>query len=108
MKSPKRKGFLYALHRMLSWWFQEIPTCKNSTTEIDTGYKCAFVNYEINVAVNGKHVFATDTHIRTYSPTEIVALVKLFQTSFPDARIIVTAFGKHAPALPAEIQDLLK
>lgn len=43
------------------------------------------VFFEINVSKNGKHVFATDSSIRSYGDDAIVNLLKLFVEKFPKA-----------------------
>lgn len=39
--------------------------------------------FEINVSLDGKHLFATDSTIRSYSEKEIEKLMELFLKKFP-------------------------
>lgn len=68
--------------------------------------------YEINVAKNGKHIFATDSSIRSYGDDGIVELLKLFAEKFPKAdgyTVSATAwFCTSSHPIPAEAIELLK
>jgi len=41
------------------------------------------IKYEVNVAKNGKHVFATDSTVRNYPESQIRDLILLFREKFP-------------------------
>lgn len=114
MKSKTSKSYLRVLLNWIrvtiDWWCAEIPTFDHGigSTETKLGNeRNCFVTYEINVSKNGKHVFATDSCIRSYTEEDIVKLINLFRTAFPDCKITVNPFGKSTPALPDGIKQAL-
>ena len=98
------------LYKLLAWIYRTTPYTQVSqgATELTGGEeRSCFVTYEINVSKDGKHVFATDSKIRSYSLEYIESLIKLFMISFPDCKIGVTPFGKHTPGIPQNILELV-
>ena len=68
------------------------------------------MRYEINVAENGLHLFATDRHVRSYSVTVIAGLILRFQETFPESEVSVTVYddnGHGCLAAPYLIQAAL-
>lgn len=61
--------------------------------QCDTESVSALARFEVNVSIGGKHLFATDSRIRTYSEEHIRDLVVLFRQAFPGCHIAVTGFG---------------
>jgi hypothetical protein len=87
------------IKRIVAWLFYEVPTIsfgQNVGTHV-TGRPQLIWKYEINVSKNGRHVFATDSHIRNYHPEDITRLVELFTIAFPDCKIDVTRFSHRSP-----------
>lgn len=82
------------LYELLKWYYRETPVIAfgQDASETKTGKPQYARKYEINVSKNGKHVFATDSRIRSYTKDDIDGLVKLFETAFPDCKISVTVF----------------
>lgn len=97
--SDSKYSLLKCLHLMLNWWFRKTPVMVGSqdATERFPGNAQLPTRYEINVSRNGKHVFATDSHIRSYHATDIASLVSLFKTVFPDCKVSVMALGHRNP-----------
>ena len=64
--------------------------------------------YEINVSKNGRHIFATDGTVRTYTDSQIRDLVLLFREKFPESegyRIVVDRFANRSVRqLSTEVQ----
>lgn len=87
--------------RIITWLFFYPPTVAfgENANENSTGLSQGTVKYEINVSRNGKHVFATDSHIRNYDKESIRKLVELFKVTFPDCKITVTGFSHRNPVL---------
>jgi hypothetical protein len=67
--------------------------------------------YEINISKKGKHIFATDSHIRNYTPQQICDLILLFKNIFPkeeEYKITVTSTWRVTQSLPDQILEALK
>lgn len=66
--------------------------------------------YEINVAQNGIHLFATDTFVRSYDEAKIAELLLLFKEKFPKEEkyeVSVTGYTCGATALSDEMKQIL-
>lgn len=48
--------------------------------------------YEVNVARQGWHLFATDSRIRSYHAVIVADMICEFQAAFPDCTVSVTCF----------------
>lgn len=68
--------------------------------------------FEINVSKNGKHLFATDSSIRSYGDDGIVALLELFAQKFPYAEgyevSVTNWFCTSSHTFPDPVTELLK
>jgi len=51
------------------------------------------IRYEVNVSLNGWHLFATDSRIRWYKPFQIADMVLVFKERFPEATVSVMAWA---------------
>lgn len=65
--------------------------------------------YEINVARNGQHVFATDTFVRNYTDSHILKLILLFKEKFPkEEKYEISVTAQTCMAIPSAITDEIK
>lgn len=63
--------------------------------------------FEINVSQKGRHVFATDSMIRSYTDAHIVELLRLFAEKFPTSEgyeFSVTCWHCGAGSMPESVE----
>lgn len=67
--------------------------------------------YDINIAKNGVHVFATDSAIRSYTPAHVADMIQMFKGTFPvneGYQISVIAwFDKKCKALDPAVREAM-
>ena len=65
--------------------------------------------FEICVSKNGKHVFATDSMIRSYNDSQIKDMVLLFKERFPEKeyKIEITSWKCGSNQVPEDLKELL-
>jgi hypothetical protein len=101
---------LKTLFLLLKWYYRTTPTISegNDSSETKTGTPSLPTKYEINVSKNGKHVFATDSHYRTYRECDIIKQIELFKAAFPDCKISVRSWREYTLPLSEELQKAAK
>jgi hypothetical protein len=93
----------------MSEWKRPRMFSSEGGNEASTGTPQLCVRYEINVSKDGRHIFATDSHIRNYRPEHIATLVGLLRSVLPGHKISVNAFGFRNPReLEPCIENALK
>jgi hypothetical protein len=103
----QRRNFLQLLDR-LTWlcrckWLAIKYRTMRLLRLIDRSAYEGRTRFEVNVAMGGHHLLATDSLIRWYSPEQIAYMVVTLKEAFPTGNVSVTTWGKRSPLVEAAI-----